>query len=329
MYSLLCMMNQQCRVCDEPAAGFHFGAFTCEGCKRKGRHVDALTEFRCYREKYNGVVIVVLIWKEQKKDEKEDGPDVRKVESTTTTDRGQLRHKSVIPVTKSSLDYFSGEGVITLNSDFLRSQPGIRQVSGDDENPKRHLGEFVDLPSLNDYVLMTDQSPQRKNRDLFFSLGGVGQHNSETSRRRSGRKPRTALQHTTVINRSYKAAIYDRYEYKYSRRKELHTDIQDGGHTHLNQIKTKSSFPCNNINTYNVYCDNEFQFVKTEQLNPSRICRSQHGRFALSIAGVAGAAGVAGNTYDYSVTIIKKILNHFLKNDYYSDYDKMLNYDAN
>ncbi|GLV34438.1 knirps-like [Carabus blaptoides fortunei] len=27
------MMNQQCKVCGEPAAGFHFGAFTCEGCK--------------------------------------------------------------------------------------------------------------------------------------------------------------------------------------------------------------------------------------------------------------------------------------------------------
>ena len=27
------MQNQQCRVCAEPAAGFHFGAFTCEGCK--------------------------------------------------------------------------------------------------------------------------------------------------------------------------------------------------------------------------------------------------------------------------------------------------------
>ncbi|CAL4105416.1 unnamed protein product, partial [Meganyctiphanes norvegica] len=26
-------MNQVCRVCGEPAAGFHFGAFTCEGCK--------------------------------------------------------------------------------------------------------------------------------------------------------------------------------------------------------------------------------------------------------------------------------------------------------
>ncbi|XP_050533125.1 protein embryonic gonad-like isoform X2 [Daktulosphaira vitifoliae] len=26
-------MNQKCKVCDEPAAGFHFGAFTCEGCK--------------------------------------------------------------------------------------------------------------------------------------------------------------------------------------------------------------------------------------------------------------------------------------------------------
>jgi len=27
------LQNQLCRVCDEPAAGFHFGAFTCEGCK--------------------------------------------------------------------------------------------------------------------------------------------------------------------------------------------------------------------------------------------------------------------------------------------------------
>ncbi|CAL4198934.1 unnamed protein product [Meganyctiphanes norvegica] len=26
-------MNQLCKVCAEPAAGFHFGAFTCEGCK--------------------------------------------------------------------------------------------------------------------------------------------------------------------------------------------------------------------------------------------------------------------------------------------------------
>ncbi|KYM78993.1 Knirps-related protein [Atta colombica] len=229
-------MNQQCRVCDEPAAGFHFGAFTCEGCK-KGRHVDALTEFRCYREKYNGVPIVVQIWKEQNKDEKEDDRPVRKVESTTTTDRGQLRHKSVIPVTKSSLDYFPGEGVTTLNSDFLlRSQSGIRQVSGDDENPKRHLGESV--------------TPAEKPR-LIFLLGGVGQHNSETSRHHSGRKPRTALQHTAVINRSYKAAIYDRYEYKYSRREELHTYVGQTARAH--ETQAKSSFPCNSFfgRTYN------------------------------------------------------------------------------
>lgn len=30
---LMIQMNQQCKVCGEPAAGFHFGAFTCEGCK--------------------------------------------------------------------------------------------------------------------------------------------------------------------------------------------------------------------------------------------------------------------------------------------------------
>lgn len=42
---------------------------------------------------------------------------------------------------RSSLDYFPRDGVIALNSDFLRSRPGIRQASGDDENSKRHLGE--------------------------------------------------------------------------------------------------------------------------------------------------------------------------------------------
>uniref|UniRef100_A0AC35U064 Nuclear receptor domain-containing protein n=1 Tax=Rhabditophanes sp. KR3021 TaxID=114890 RepID=A0AC35U064_9BILA len=26
-----------CQVCEEPARGFHFGAFTCEGCKGKNR----------------------------------------------------------------------------------------------------------------------------------------------------------------------------------------------------------------------------------------------------------------------------------------------------
>ncbi|KYQ54268.1 Knirps-related protein [Trachymyrmex zeteki] len=268
-------MNQPCRVCDEPAAGFHFGAFTCEGCKKE-RHVDALTEFRCYREKYNGVVIVVLIWKEQKKDGKEDGRPVRKVESTTT-DRGQLRHKSVIPVTESSLDYFPGEGVTTLNSDFLRSWSGIRQVSGDDENPKRHLGqvtmisgESVNLLSPNDCVPMTDQSPQRKNRDLFFSSGGVGQHNSETSRRHSGRKPRTALQHTAVINRSYKAAIYDRYEYRYSRREELRTYVGQTARRPVFNCLLKSFCPCNNINTYNSF------FGRTYN-NPTNVTACKNG----------------------------------------------------
>jgi hypothetical protein len=32
-YFIHFQMNQQCKVCGEPAAGFHFGAFTCEGCK--------------------------------------------------------------------------------------------------------------------------------------------------------------------------------------------------------------------------------------------------------------------------------------------------------
>lgn len=41
-------MNQQCKVCGEPAAGFHFGAFTCEGCKsffgRTYNNLGSITE---------------------------------------------------------------------------------------------------------------------------------------------------------------------------------------------------------------------------------------------------------------------------------------------
>lgn len=37
-------MNQLCKVCSEPAAGYHFGAFTCEGCKSFfGRTYNNLT----------------------------------------------------------------------------------------------------------------------------------------------------------------------------------------------------------------------------------------------------------------------------------------------
>ncbi len=32
-FNVILQMNQTCKVCGEPAAGFHFGAFTCEGCK--------------------------------------------------------------------------------------------------------------------------------------------------------------------------------------------------------------------------------------------------------------------------------------------------------
>merc|ERR1719204_1664843 len=55
------MQNQLCRVCEEPAAGFHFGAFTCEGCKsffgRTCNNQSVIQEcknnFRCVVDKKN------------------------------------------------------------------------------------------------------------------------------------------------------------------------------------------------------------------------------------------------------------------------------------
>merc|ERR1719445_1460241 len=55
------LVNQLCRVCDEPAAGFHFGAFTCEGCKsffgRTCNNQSVIAEcknnYRCVVDKKN------------------------------------------------------------------------------------------------------------------------------------------------------------------------------------------------------------------------------------------------------------------------------------
>lgn len=50
-------MNQQCKVCGEPAAGFHFGAFTCEGCKvRILNYLSTLKNWYCLVERFSWVV---------------------------------------------------------------------------------------------------------------------------------------------------------------------------------------------------------------------------------------------------------------------------------
>lgn len=51
------MQNQMCRVCEEPAAGFHFGAFTCEGCKSFfGRTCNNQTVIQECKNNYQCVV---------------------------------------------------------------------------------------------------------------------------------------------------------------------------------------------------------------------------------------------------------------------------------
>jgi len=49
--------NQMCRVCNEQAAGFHFGAFTCEGCKSFfGRSCNNQTVIQECRNNYQCVI---------------------------------------------------------------------------------------------------------------------------------------------------------------------------------------------------------------------------------------------------------------------------------
>ncbi|XP_053953407.1 zygotic gap protein knirps isoform X2 [Anastrepha ludens] len=50
-------MNQICKVCGEPAAGFHFGAFTCEGCKSFfGRSYNNITSISECKNNGNCVI---------------------------------------------------------------------------------------------------------------------------------------------------------------------------------------------------------------------------------------------------------------------------------
>ncbi|GFT87836.1 nuclear receptor domain-containing protein [Nephila pilipes] len=70
------MMNQLCKVCGEPAAGYHFGAFTCEGCKLWK------SEYQAER----GELKMRLIWK-----------DIRKMWQMKNKDKLRLDETEIYP----------------------------------------------------------------------------------------------------------------------------------------------------------------------------------------------------------------------------------------
>lgn len=72
----LLQMNQLCRVCGEPAAGFHFGAFTCEGCK-----VSIFAPPFCHG--YSSVSFIHRRRNRKKKGEKKEGGRGRREEGTS------------------------------------------------------------------------------------------------------------------------------------------------------------------------------------------------------------------------------------------------------
>ncbi|CAG2112125.1 unnamed protein product, partial [Medioppia subpectinata] len=54
------LMNQLCKVCGEPAAGYHFGAFTCEGCKTaKNMNIVIFDEFEMCFETMNEWIVYI------------------------------------------------------------------------------------------------------------------------------------------------------------------------------------------------------------------------------------------------------------------------------
>lgn len=53
-------MNPLCKVCGDPAAGFHFGAFTCEGCKVG--HIEPIHLYHFHSLSFPTIPIVIVIF---------------------------------------------------------------------------------------------------------------------------------------------------------------------------------------------------------------------------------------------------------------------------
>ncbi|KAF2893967.1 hypothetical protein ILUMI_12206 [Ignelater luminosus] len=149
-------MNQKCKVCGEPAAGFHFGAFTCEGCKS------------FFGRSYNNISTIG--------DCKNNGECIINKKNRTTCKACRLRKCLVVGMSKSGSRYGRRSNWFKIHC-LLQEQQQQQQQ----QNQQNHLpNSLLQQQSLSTNPLSTRKPPMRtpphnnNNNQQNIGLGLLG-----------------------------------------------------------------------------------------------------------------------------------------------------------
>ncbi|XP_053680498.1 knirps-related protein-like [Anopheles nili] len=166
-------MNQQCKVCGEPAAGFHFGAFTCEGCKsffgRSYNNLSSISE--C---KNNGECII------NKK-------------NRTACKACRLRKCLMVGMSKSGSRYGRRSNWFKIHC-LLQEQQQAAQQQGNHQKPSQPVGMHAGMfhggyphgmyprpPCTKEELMLLGLEEYSKHSSASPSVSSPDSHNSDSS----------------------------------------------------------------------------------------------------------------------------------------------------
>ncbi|XP_034249581.1 knirps-related protein-like, partial [Thrips palmi] len=173
-------MNQQCKVCGEPAAGFHFGAFTCEGCKsffgRSYNNLGSITE--C----------------------KNQGSCVINKKNRTSCKACRLRKCLLVGMSKSGSRYGRRSNWFKIHCLLQEQQQQQQQQAGQQSSPgSGHKSPPPQLGMLGPHALHQVLSRASTKEDLLM-LGMVDEykHSEHAASSPSGSSPESHNSDTSV-----------------------------------------------------------------------------------------------------------------------------------
>uniref|UniRef100_A0A182PAT8 Nuclear receptor domain-containing protein n=1 Tax=Anopheles epiroticus TaxID=199890 RepID=A0A182PAT8_9DIPT len=189
-------MNQQCKVCGEPAAGFHFGAFTCEGCKsffgRSYNNLSSISE--C---KNNGECII------NKK-------------NRTACKACRLRKCLMVGMSKSGSRYGRRSNWFKIHC-LLQEQQQAAQQQGNHQKPSQPVGIHAGMfhggyphgmyprpPCTKEELMLLGLEDYSKHPSASPSVSSPDSHNSDSSNEINDRRNALLRQgklHDSPINK--------------------------------------------------------------------------------------------------------------------------------
>ncbi|XP_040168071.1 knirps-related protein-like [Anopheles arabiensis] len=189
-------MNQQCKVCGEPAAGFHFGAFTCEGCKsffgRSYNNLSSISE--C---KNNGECII------NKK-------------NRTACKACRLRKCLMVGMSKSGSRYGRRSNWFKIHC-LLQEQQQAAQQQGNHQKPSQPVGIHAGMfhggyphgmyprpPCTKEELMLLGLEEYSKHPSASPSVSSPDSHNSDSSNEINDRRNALLRQgklHDSPINK--------------------------------------------------------------------------------------------------------------------------------